>query len=389
MPSVVLVAMFPYPTIRTHAPSAKPGEAGFDHQTYQQRKQEEARDQQAIKGMLTAPNAEVMANLARECLGSGDLQRGMQAIALAVAVDSGQPDWRELLDQYMEHVERDEKSLLPFNAFPWFLFNPLCIYLAQRQGRLAEEELLLLTGVVDSFPGRLYLEHWFLDWLDRPTVRALGPKKLKSIFSTLLKRYPEHGQLTAEQQGFLKHAVQRMKLAEKVCGFDSELHVLKLMTLGKLGRFRPAVREGTRTYAARPCWDTAIAVANACRRSGDLSGATRYLRLAAKHNRTDETSLLELGDLYLNQERWKEALAAYARALARKPGHPWAVPSVLFCRYQLEGDSKARARLRQIARASGDRCGVADFFASLSGGYSPSDRQRRAQQLLAMLRARR
>jgi tetratricopeptide (TPR) repeat protein len=342
------------------------------------------RTDRLVKSLLTPEHAERMAEVARTCLARGDFRRGIQAIALAVAVDPGRPDWRRTLDRYMDEVARDEAALLPELASPWFLFNPLRAYLAMRRGRLSEE-LIYLTGVVHSFPERQYLEDWVLPWLDARSMRELGASGLHSLFATLVRRYPEADQLTAPQKQHLRLAVRQLRRAERLLGFDEDLLVLRLMALGKLGRFAAAVREAGAAHDAQPGWHTAVAAANAFRRGGRPLEAVPYLRLAARYDARDVSALLDMGDIYLSAGEWKRATTAYERALRRQPQHPWAVPSLAFCRYRLTGDRKFLTRLRRLARSRGDACGVADFLAGLMGEQGPAVRSRRAQELLAVL----
>lgn len=351
---------------------------------YLRRHKEVKRTDQFVASLLTPENAERMAELARTCLARGDLQRGIQAIALAVAVDPGRPDWRQTLDQYMDEVARDESALLPKLASPWFLFNPLHTYLAMRQGRLSEE-LDFLVGVIHTFPERLYLEHWVLPWLANQSMRELGTAGLHRIFASLVGRYPEADQLTVQQKEFLQLAVRKMRRAERLLGFDEKLLVLRLMALGKLGRFATAVREARAAHDAHPGWHTAVAAANALRRSGRPLSAIPYFRLASRYDTQDVSALLEIGDTYLNAGQWKRAIAAYERALRRKPKHSWAEPSLAFCQYRLTGDQKHLTRLRRMARTRSDACGIADFFAAIQGDAGPSARSQKAQELLAGL----
>jgi tetratricopeptide (TPR) repeat protein len=375
---------FPFASIPLQEGNPPLGGSKSDFLEWYRRDEEVKRADRLVQSLLTPEHAERMAEVARTCLARGDLQRGVQAIALAVAVDPGRPDWRHTLDQYMDEIARDEGALLPHLASPWFLFNPLRAYLAMRRGRLSEE-LDYVTGVVGSFPQRQYLEQWVLPWLDARSMRELGVSGLHSLFATLVGRYPEADRLTAAQKGSLRLAVRRMRRAERLLGFDEKLLVLRLMALGKLGRFAAAVREAKAAHDAHPGWHTAVAVANALRRSGRPLDAVLYFRSAARHDRRDVSALLEIGDTYLAAGEWKQAIAAYERALRRRPGHPWAVPSIAFCQYRLSGDRTSLTRLRRMAPSRGDSCGVADFFAGLEGEHGPGSRIRRAQELLAVL----
>jgi tetratricopeptide (TPR) repeat protein len=375
---------FPFPSIPLQEGDVPLEGSKSDLSEYLRRRKEVKRTDQFVQSLLTPENAERMTEVARTCLARGDMVRGIQAIALAVAVDPGRPDWRQTLDQYMDEVVRDQSTLLPKLASPWFLFNPLHAYLAMRQGRLSEE-LVFLTGVVHSFPERLYLEHWVLPWLDTRSMRELGTSGLQSLFATLVSRYPEADQLAAQQKEYLQLAVRQMRRAERLLGFDEKLLVLRLMALGKLGRFAAAVREAKAAHDAHPGWHTAVAAANALRRGGRPLLAIPYFRLASRYDTQDVSALLEIGDTYLAAGQWKRAITAYQQALRRRPKHPWAVPSLAFCQYRLTGDGTFLTRLRRMARSPGDACGIADFFAAVQGDHGPGARSQRAQELLAML----
>lgn len=377
---------FPYPRVRQHVGHlVLPNPDPTAHLRHREQEKQDRAEGEAIREMVTPEQGAAMADLAGKCLQAGELQRGIQAIALAVAVEPGNPVWRKLLESYLERVEGGESALVPERAFPWFLFNPVGAYLAYRRGCLAKE-MPFITGVVQSYPERGYLEHWVLPWLDLQTIKSVEFGDLLHFFAVLVKRYPEHGELSANQEEHLTLALDRMRLAETAHGFDSKLLVLKLMAMRKLGRFGEAVEEGKAAHAANPSWHSAIAIANTLKRAGDVGGAIAYFREAAQLDAGDVSALLEVGDMDIAKEDWAEALEAYEQALAREPKHPWAAPSAAFCRYQLRGDRSELGRLRRMARAGRDRCGVQGFLAGVTGETPPGVRQQRAQQLLLLLK---
>src|SRR5262245_50137984 len=108
---------YPYSKIREYAGLWDSSWGPEQNAEYNRRSAQDDQEMELIKNLLTEEDAARMACIARDCLGTGDLQRGIQAIALAVAVDSGRAEWRQLLDRYMDHVERDEATLLPCRAF--------------------------------------------------------------------------------------------------------------------------------------------------------------------------------------------------------------------------------------------------------------------------------
>jgi len=133
--------------------------------------------------------------------------------------------------------------------------------------------------------------------------------------------------------------------------------------------------------AASPSWTSACALANACRRTGDPEAAATAFMEAARLDVSDVAAFLDAGDIWLNAERWASALEAYQGALRREPGQPWAKPSACYCEYRQSGDRRHLRRLRAMASARPDPCGIADFLSQTFGGFSPEDQRRRATEL--------
>jgi tetratricopeptide (TPR) repeat protein len=187
---------------------------------------------------------------------------------------------------------------------------------------------------------------------------------------------------TSDQKRELAGALALIGRFESLGLKSDRLFVVKMMTLGKLGRFDEAIAEANAAYVKNPSWNTAISVANACRRRGDLDKAIKMFELAATHDQKDASALLAIGDIHLENTRWHEAIDAYERAVLREADNPWAVPSLCFCRYRLSGDPSWLDRLREFSREKPDECGVADSLARMMGQSPPSQRRGRAKQLL-------
>jgi hypothetical protein len=79
---------------------------------------------------------------------------------------------------------------------------------------------------------------------------------------------------------------------------------------------------------------------------------------------------------------WEKSLAAYEAALKRVPGHDWAYPSAVYCRYRLTGDRALLEELRYMANAAPDECGMAGIMKQMFGGYNFEDRRHRAEFLM-------
>jgi tetratricopeptide (TPR) repeat protein len=196
---------------------------------------------------------------------------------------------------------------------------------------------------------------------------------------------PESPDLTSEERRVLEQTLPAIEDVARILGSDSDAVFMKAVVLGKLGRLEEAVRHARDTYAKVPSWKTAVMVANALRRSGDDRGAVEYFTVATGLDREDVTAFLEIGDTHVRLKRWVDALAAYEAALKREPDQPWALPSALYCRFRVTGQSAWIDQLRRLAEQPFDECGVASLLAQVTGGYAPDHAKLRAEQLLSQI----
>jgi tetratricopeptide (TPR) repeat protein len=220
-----------------------------------------------------------------------------------------------------------------------------------------------------------------LEKLDDDGLRELGLETAVQKLGAAVQGYPDE-HLNARQNADLAAALVCANRIEQLLGDSDALLAIKLMILGKLGRFDEALALARAAYKAKPNWTTAIATANVLRRKGDVNAALDMFRRAAGHDRKDVTALLDAGDLNLKNDRWQAALKDYQQALKREKDHAWALPSTFYCRYRLSGDKRWLKKLQAFAEEPADECGLADMLAHMFGGYSPDNRRRRAQELL-------
>lgn len=109
--------------------------------------------------------------------------------------------------------------------------------------------------------------------------------------------------------------------AESQYGVGPHSEVIRALLLSKNGRFEEALVLAEQRNREAPNWKTAVAVANAARRGGDLNRAAAMFAKGAEHDPQDLTCFLEIGDIRLRQARWADALSAYEAALAKEPSH--------------------------------------------------------------------
>ena len=175
--------------------------------------------------------------------------------------------------------------------------------------------------------------------------------------------------------------------AESQYGVGPHSEVIRALLLSKNGRFEEALALAEQRNREAPNWKTAVAVANAARRGGDLNRAAAMFAKGAEHDPQDLTCFLEIGDIRLRQARWADALSAYEAALAKEPSHQWALPSAFYCRHQLKIPGKWLASLREVANQESCNCGLEGCLTVIFGGYGSRQGIARAKHLLERMGA--
>lgn len=295
------------------------------------------------------------AALAQTLLAQGDLTHGAYHLAGAIASDPHNPDWLALLDRYIAAAE-DPLDLAPLKDGTepnYFGTVALRAYILAHTDRIAEGVALLLQ-VIAIKPEIPYLE-WALQWLER--APAAGPqvdrRALLHFFGNTLQRYP--GTLvqdTAAQE----ELAGLLRLAEGTIGDpDPEglLTYARAALARKLGRLDEALGLAERGYAAHPGYHLASAVAEVHKARNDEAAWRYWQETALRHDAANVPTRLDLGDYYLEQGRFDEAIRWYQQALEQEPGHPWATPS-LYAAHAYQGSAEWQAKLQAYAAAHPD-----------------------------------
>jgi tetratricopeptide (TPR) repeat protein len=114
----------------------------------------------------------------------------------------------------------------------------------------------------------------------------------------------------------------------------------------KSGRTDAAATLAEDWVAERPGYWSHVALGNARRHQGRFEQAIAQFRHAIPYDPEDTAARLDIGDLSMELGKDRDALDAYEAVLARKPEHPWALPSVLFVRARApEGEASGRELL--------------------------------------------
>lgn len=208
---------------------------------------------------------------------------------------------------------------------------------------------------------------------------------VREIYQAAVEIPEPFSSLSENDKQSARRLLTRFEDAKAKYGSLPHDEILQPMLLSKNGRYDEALDLTERRYRQTPNWETAIAVANAARRAGDLERAAAMFSKGAEHDPADETCFLEIGDIRLEQDRWTDALAAYEKALAKDAEHQWALPSAFYCRHRLGIRGKWLASLREVANQEGCTCGLEGCLTSIFGRYGSSQGIARAEYLLGKI----
>lgn len=210
-------------------------------------------------------------------------------------------------------------------------------------------------------------------------------KIVRELYHAAVEIPEPFSSLSDDQKVHANNLLIRFEEAEANFGLLPNRELLLPMLLSKNGKHKESLELTEQLYQSDPNWNTAVAVANAARRSGDLERSAEMFTVGAGHDPSDVTCWLEVGDIRLEQEKFDEALKAYETALAKEPNHQWALPSAFYCRHQLGLEGKWLASLKEVANQEGCTCGLEGCLTSILGGYGSGDGIARAEYLLSKM----
>lgn len=312
----------------------------------------------------TPPAPDDMA-IAREAVDKRDWKHAAAHVAGALAKDPTRDEAFELLDFVATAAGPGAADLLAAidaqtaEKGVWFGTVALRAELLAREGELTEA-LSLLLQVIQANPDAGYqawIDRWVAD--EERFVDGIAPL-------AVLAAVKEHVERPADDA--LGEAAREILRAVNAVFPGEETVAFFLATvLRRGGRPDEAIEVANALLRLEPkSYFGHVALYNSLRDVGELEEALETMR-AALALKPDEASIrLDIGDTRIDQKNWTEAIAAYGEVLAREPGHPWALPSALYCRIQT-GDAAARAELEALALQGNKR---AQELASADAPYA-------------------
>jgi tetratricopeptide (TPR) repeat protein len=284
-----------------------------------------------------------------------DLRHGAGHLANLLTYDPGEPEWVELLEQYLAAAGPDPESLIPRGDKLFYGTEAVRAYIWQKQGRLADA-VDLLVQVTNAKPDSRYLEAWALGWLEPPgAIEGLSEELGLRLFGTVLNRFQEARRLPLPRLRGMQRWAALSDRFSRVRPPKGVAVMLRAGILRKAGRFDDAAAVVQAALDRAPDWHSATALGLILREKGDIPGAEDAFRAALRLDSTDVSAMLEAGDMRLDHGDFQSALRWYEDALRKEPKHPWAKPSALFCRWKLSGDERHIRDLIAAARSGNDR----------------------------------
>jgi len=303
---------------------------------------------------LRADSPEFDEFIARAELEAGtNLPHGAQHLANLLIVDPAHPRWRDLLDRYVAAAGAELAALVPDTRSRHASTEALRAWTWQVQGR-RDEAVSRLVDVAQALGSAKMLHAWALDWLEADgAIRSMSEAAGLKLFGALLTLNPEAACATASQLASMRRWSALLERAATRWDDSGLLRMMRVGLMRKAGLVDAALALAGPLAKAVEFNDIA-AIGLALRAQGRYVESAEAFGHATQVDRGNDAGFLEAGDSWLEARRWHEAIDAYEAAHKLQPSS-WAEGSMLYCRWQLEGDDPWRGRLGAAATAGNTR----------------------------------
>jgi tetratricopeptide (TPR) repeat protein len=304
---------------------------------------------------LSPEQAQENAQQAEQALAAGDAGQALRHACVALSVDPEHAEWRALLDRSIESASDPVKitELDPENSD--FIHAAAHAYALASANRY-QEALELLAEVADTRPDIAFLV-WAREWLDKPgVIEGLGREFVRGTF------VPRLLEMTTQILPAMTPDDPRRKNVEAAHAIFTGLrrsdpkealfHFAGSVVARRIGELAEAMQLAHEAFQLRSDWNNAVGVALACRDAGKIDDAAAWFRHAYALQPDELSPLLDIGDAYLEDERWEEAIAAYQEVLEKSPNHTWAEASQVFAKWQKSPEPALKHRLFALSESS-------------------------------------
>lgn len=311
------------------------------------------------------PTPEQDLALARASLARGDMLHAASHLAAALASDPVNPRFLETAEALLRAAPENAAELIPLrDGAAWFGDVALHAWLLARTGN-ATPAMRLLLQVVAAKPEVPYLS-WAREWLASPDfARSVEPLPVADAALQLLRQVDlsDHAPLTDA----LREVLARVRA---VHGDSGPLMLAAARLARDTGRFQESLDIALAYEREHPDSLAALAAAGAYRCLGDVPAAVAAYLRALERDPENPSPWLDIGDLLWKSGRAEEALDAYSEMLAHEPEHPWALPSALLLRAEVEGDPALVRDFLRYAQENPDNARASQLQEWLSAAAS-------------------
>ncbi len=288
--------------------------------------------------------------LARQAFATGDLKHALHHVGCALATNPMHPEWMQLLNSIIG-ASPDPLKLTEIGGDTSFIDAANRAY-ALAWMRRWDEALDLVTDVAEIRPDIPYML-WCEWWLSQPGV--LQSMTMDSVMSGIVvdilkitSSCPAPTPADDPRMPTLQSSERILGGIRQTHGRESMVWFGSSMLARRLGKHDDAQGFASHAYKIEPSWKTAIGVANALRDVKRIDDAAQWFKKAIEHDKSDVSAHLDMGDMYLDAERYDDAMREYGNAEKKKPDHPWAMASMSYIRWKQNHDHASRLALLRM-----------------------------------------
>ncbi|MCB9564924.1 MAG: hypothetical protein H6708_31450 [Kofleriaceae bacterium] len=302
------------------------------------------------------PTPEQDAQLARDALAQNDLPHALHHIGCALASNPMHPEWFAVLNDIIGRAP-DPMALVQIEGDVSFIdaANRSYVLAWMRQW---EEALDLITDVAEIRPDIPYLL-WAEWWLGQPGVaQSLTWEQFaRGILVDLAKIASKSPIPTPRDDPRMANLQAAWRIIASIRGLHAQqafVWFTASMLSRRLGNLDEGLAMAQHAYNLEPAWKNAIGIANIYRDLDKVADAVTWFRKALDHDKDDVSAHLDMGDMFLDHQRWDEGIAEYEKVLRKQADHPWAQASIYYARFKQSGDPTQRLCLLRMTEDDGD-----------------------------------
>ncbi len=292
---------------------------------------------------------------ARQALAKNDLAQALFHVSSALATEPQNKEWRALLDTVLQKTPDPMVFVRQDEAKHDFITAATRAYVhAWKKSWVPAFETL--ASVVAHRPDAEFLR-WMTEWVARPD--ALAALSVESVRDRILPpivaavgNCPAPCPKDDPRRATCESAVEVVQALYQRSPQEPFVVFAAGVVLRRVGRFDEAIQFAGYAFQLEKSWKMAIGVACANRDASKPTDAVAWFRHALSLDPNELGAVLDIGDTWLDAEKWDDAIAAYEEMLAKRPDDGWARASIAYARWKKSGAESDRDALFALADAN-------------------------------------